>query len=622
MKFTEPLRNISLRFKLLGMYLVGLALIGVLGYGFFIFMQVESYRADKQLLRDQARFFGEKASEQVKYTIDLRNVISNLYKKSLDHALERGDLINDFISDVALINDDNYTFALFSHKGELVSSNDQLFSDIIAANDDNRKKIYALIKETFEDGIHTAQVDFRLASKVQEFFVNSIYFAPLGYYILSVEKTNLVRQNIDRVLETKRAQAFKLVLLSLLIGVLGSSLVLIFLTFYLRSMTRHINSITTSIDSLAASGKTESMIEASNQDEIGRMITSFNRYLQKRVSLEQFKQLIEEDENIEDVYNRIFTLIHDLGIEDFALYDIDETKNKIHFVNDDIGSVHPGLAQMPCSQDILVHADGCRARRLAQVVTGTSRYRECPKFLGYERGQRHMCIPMIIGGVAGEIVHVTMDEDNSAKVEKSLPLLTEYLRNAAPVIESKKLLNNLRETTLTDPMTGLNNRRFFEEYIEVLIAEAQRAGKNLGILMCDLDWFKKVNDDHGHEAGDQVLKTLANIIRDSVRGSDIVIRYGGEEFLIIIRNAEDAETVVSVAEKIRTLVEETEMRVSPSVVLTKTLSIGVSLYPQDTENFWQAIKFADISLYSAKEEGRNQVVRFVPELWTDFGGEY
>ncbi|HAL86486.1 MAG TPA: hypothetical protein DCM31_06205 [Deferribacteraceae bacterium] len=134
--------------------------------------------------------------------------------------------------------------------------------------------------------------------------------------------------------------------------------------------------------------------------------------------------------------------------------------------------------------------------------------------------------------------------------------------------------------------------------------------------MCDLDYFKKVNDDLGHETGDRVLQILATIMKGSVRSSDIIIRYGGEEFLIIIKDAEDDESIMSVAEKIRRNMEEHEMRISPTVSLKKTLSIGVSIFPKDTENFWQAIKFADISLYKAKEAGRNKVMRFTRDMWT------
>ena len=139
--------------------------------------------------------------------------------------------------------------------------------------------------------------------------------------------------------------------------------------------------------------------------------------------------------------------------------------------------------------------------------------------------------------------------------------------------------------------------------------------------MADLDFFKKVNDVHGHQVGDRVLKTLSKILKNSVRSSDIVIRYGGEEFLLIIKKATSDDDVLAVAEKIRKNVEDHTMKIDSAITLKKTLTIGVSLFPKDSENFWQAIKFADVALYRGKEEGRNRVVRFEASMW-DVDDEY
>ena len=218
-------------------------------------------------------------------------------------------------------------------------------------------------------------------------------------------------------------------------------------------------------------------------------------------------------------------------------------------------------------------------------------------------------------GSAREVVHITIRPENEENVRIQAPILLEYFRNAAPVIESKKLLESLRETSLRDKLTGLNNRRFLEEYVDLLVSEAKREQKQFGTLMIDLDHFKKVNDIHGYQTGDKVLEMLAKIMRASVRGSDIIIRYGGEEFLIIVKSAAVEEDVLSVAEKIRQNVENHEMKISPTISLKKTLTIGVSLFPKDTDSFWQAIKFADLALYKGKEDGRNRVVRFEPAMW-------
>jgi diguanylate cyclase (GGDEF)-like protein len=133
--------------------------------------------------------------------------------------------------------------------------------------------------------------------------------------------------------------------------------------------------------------------------------------------------------------------------------------------------------------------------------------------------------------------------------------------------------------------------------------------------MLDLDYFKMVNDTYGHDAGDAVLKALSQSLRQNVRSSDMVIRYGGEEFLIILQDVTEPDAD-QVAENIRAAVEKIRVNINGSV-LQKTISIGVSDYPKDSATFWQAVKFADVALYNAKQTGRNRVIRFAPDMWQD-----
>jgi diguanylate cyclase (GGDEF)-like protein len=213
-------------------------------------------------------------------------------------------------------------------------------------------------------------------------------------------------------------------------------------------------------------------------------------------------------------------------------------------------------------------------------------------------------------------LQIVIPPDSKNQISATIPFVNVYLREASPVLESKRLMESLREANLRDPMTGLNNRRFLEEYLETLLATTQRNKSHLAILMLDLDFFKVVNDSHGHDAGDAVLKALAKTLRQTVRASDFVIRYGGEEFLILLQDTA-ADAAMQVAENIRIAVEALKVPVAGGIVLQKTISIGVADFPDDSAAFWQALKFADVSLYHAKQTGRNRVVRFTAELWTD-----
>jgi diguanylate cyclase (GGDEF)-like protein len=211
-----------------------------------------------------------------------------------------------------------------------------------------------------------------------------------------------------------------------------------------------------------------------------------------------------------------------------------------------------------------------------------------------------------------QLVSTPQDQQHLLDME---PYVNVYLREAAPVLETKRLMETLREANLRDPMTGLNNRRFLEEYIETLVNNVQRKKSHLSIMMLDLDYFKMVNDTYGHDAGDAVLKALAKVLKQSVRASDMVIRYGGEEFLIILQDAEGTQAD-QIAEKIRLAVEALKTQVA-GIVIEKTISIGISDFPTDSDTFWQAVKYADVALYQAKETGRNRVVRFNASMWSD-----
>ncbi len=134
--------------------------------------------------------------------------------------------------------------------------------------------------------------------------------------------------------------------------------------------------------------------------------------------------------------------------------------------------------------------------------------------------------------------------------------------------------------------------------------------------MCDMDFFKQVNDEYGHDIGDSVLKDTSRVLRESVREADVVIRFGGEEFLILLIDTEPGYGI-QVAEKIRENIEKTAFKSSKGGILKKTISMGISEFPKDTDGFWQAIKYADVALYNAKDTGRNRCVRFEPEMWEE-----
>ena len=162
----------------------------------------------------------------------------------------------------------------------------------------------------------------------------------------------------------------------------------------------------------------------------------------------------------------------------------------------------------------------------------------------------------------------------------------------------------LHHNAMTDPLTALLNRRAMEGQLQVEHARSTRHDDTYALLMGDLDLFKRVNDTYGHDVGDEVLRELANRMRESIRLEDAIARWGGEEFLILLR-ATNSDDALIVAEKIRKKVNEKAFSTSVTS-LPITISLGVGVFDGDPEPA-EVIKRADQALYRAKENGRDRV---------------
>lgn len=345
--------------------------------------------------------------------------------------------------------------------------------------------------------------------------------------------------------------------------------------------------------------------------EGGNQLVHTTEMVESLVEVSQFKQAIEEDQTKLEIYQRLADMLQrKYDFKRFSIYEIAASKNRMTPVLVD-GEL--GAACRHCDPQVTVDAGFCRARRTGHEVDAVDFPGLCTMFRPDAAGDTHICLPITQSGSAGCVVQIVVAADETALARLMVPFVSVYLREAGPVLEAKRLMEHLRENSLRDPMTGLYNRRFIEEYVSSLVGGTQRRKSAFSVLMLDLDFFKQVNDTHGHEAGDKVIKTLADILVRNVRASDMAVRYGGEEFLLLLTDT-SGDAAMKVAEKIRGDVEATKIPL-PSGILQKTISIGVAEFPNDSDTFWQVVKFADVALYKAKSGGRNRVVRFLPEMW-------
>ena len=161
-----------------------------------------------------------------------------------------------------------------------------------------------------------------------------------------------------------------------------------------------------------------------------------------------------------------------------------------------------------------------------------------------------------------------------------------------------------RYMSVTDPLTGLYNRRHFEDCLEREFLRSKRYKSDLSFAIIDIDFFKKINDTYGHSSGDYVLKEVAYLILQTFRKTDMVFRYGGEEFAVIITETPLDKAVIPL-ERLRTSISENTFKYKGEQI-NVTISIGVSGVNEDIESVHQLFENADKALYMAKENGRNQ----------------
>jgi two-component system cell cycle response regulator len=181
------------------------------------------------------------------------------------------------------------------------------------------------------------------------------------------------------------------------------------------------------------------------------------------------------------------------------------------------------------------------------------------------------------------------------------------IRRQRYAVELRESVNHTLALAVTDELTGLYNRRYFDRHLAMMLEKAREQHRDMALMVIDMDYFKAVNDTHGHDAGDCVLKEFSARLRRNIRGVDLACRFGGEEFVVLMPDT-DYQQAQSVAERVRTAVAERLFNVGVEKALTITVSVGVALNEFDTDTPEMLLKRADVALYRAKREGRNRVV--------------
>jgi two-component system cell cycle response regulator len=181
------------------------------------------------------------------------------------------------------------------------------------------------------------------------------------------------------------------------------------------------------------------------------------------------------------------------------------------------------------------------------------------------------------------------------------------IRRQRYAVELRQSVTNTLALAVTDELTGLYNRRYFDRHLTLMLDKAREQERDMAVMLIDMDFFKSVNDTHGHDIGDAVLREFAVRLRRNIRGVDLACRFGGEEFVVLMPDT-DYQQAQGIAERVRTAVAERAFDTGPGKPLAVTISVGVALNESDVDTPEMILKRADVALYRAKREGRNRVV--------------
>jgi len=323
----------------------------------------------------------------------------------------------------------------------------------------------------------------------------------------------------------------------------------------------------------------------------------------------QFKKAIELDETKDDIYARLGQILNNkFKLNHFTIVEVNHKLETMDIV------FKSGELYF-CSKELETNPELCRAARTKTDVTSLEYHNSCPYFLS--KSKYHYCIETKPSNDISLILNFVLEtKEELETIHQNVSFIKSYITEAAPNIEVKLLLKALKESAFKDSLTGLYNRKFLDEHLKKLLPQLDREHKKMAVLMLDMDHFKAVNDEYGHDIGDLALKELARVLLSNIRESDIVVRFGGEEFIVMLVGIESEAEALKVAEKLRLKVSQNEIKVYENTTISKTISIGMAIYPDNSRSIDSILKYADIALYEAKRKGRNRVIEFSQEQLT------
>ncbi|MFH0796704.1 MAG: sensor domain-containing diguanylate cyclase [Candidatus Omnitrophota bacterium] len=335
--------------------------------------------------------------------------------------------------------------------------------------------------------------------------------------------------------------------------------------------------------------------------ESEKMRLSLSDHMRESILLTTLNEIIAvfgRNPNLDDILNRIAEASQKLTKADNLILQVYSSEERRYFT-----LVVKGNESVDLGEEILEDVILSGNSALVNNTESFSRYR----FLGTKGYSSFLAAPLKHRGESIGLL-AALGKKKGAFTSRDLDLMTTLAVQASLLIENATLMEKTKRLSITDGLTNLFNRRYFEEFLKKEMGEAIKNNQPCSIAMLDVDNFKHYNDTHGHQAGDEVLRTIGHILQRGTKGSDIVARYGGEEFVVIFSET-TLENAALVCRRLNRAVNEHHFpgeETQPNGDLT--VSIGVASYPGDGTTAETVLKKADDRLYSAKEQGRDRVI--------------
>lgn len=302
--------------------------------------------------------------------------------------------------------------------------------------------------------------------------------------------------------------------------------------------------------------------------------------------------------------------VYDTATSNFARL-LPDTSGCLYMIDTSRHSVEVVSSWGAANQDHFSPPESCCALR-----SGQPRWRQpgvseihCAHFTG-GAPERYHCRPIVAHGNTIGILYVQCENETIVQqVNGRMDAMRQLIQITALAVATLNLRTKLENQSIRDSLTGLFNRHFMQISLEREILRSHRRKQIMAVLMLDVDHFKRFNDAHGHAAGDAVLKCFAEVFKNNIRAEDIVCRYGGEEFTIILPDT-NVKGACDRADSIVSAISELKVHVGQHTFDGFGVSIGVAFYPGDGDTPEELLQRADAALYDSKRNGRNQVTLF------------